>query len=81
MAVCRTGFWTCVLLTCTMIGGCQGACNAVGRVIGAAVVDEDIGTGLGDPADVDPEYMPEVPEEGLFLKSWVGLWRFCTDTE
>lgn len=49
MAVCRTGFWTCVLLTCTMIGGCQGACNAVGRVIGAAVVDEDIGTGLGDP--------------------------------
>lgn len=30
------------------------------------------------PADAEPEY---IPDEELFLKSWVGLWRFWTDTE
>lgn len=38
----------------------------------------DTGIGLGEPAEVPPEY---IPEDGLFRKSCVGLCRFCIDAE
>lgn len=65
IAVCNTGFCTCVLFTdCMMIGGCvlacraPHACNGVGRAIDVCVLLGDIVDtviGLGVPADVGPE--------------------------
>lgn len=61
IAVCNTGFCTCVLFTdCIMIGGCVLACRAphacrgVGRAIAGGVA-VDTGMGLGEPAEVGPE--------------------------
>ena len=64
IAVCNTGFCTCVLLTdCIIIGGCvfacraPQACNGVGLAIDACVFGDIAETviGLGEPADVGPE--------------------------
>lgn len=62
IAVCRTGFCTCVLLTdCMMIGGWVLACLAphewsgVGLATEVGVVLPPTVTGLGEPAEAGPE--------------------------
>lgn len=64
MAVCKTGFWTCVDLTdCMMIGECVFVCHvlrdwetATGRCMGCGDIDDDVADtlliGLGEPAEV-----------------------------
>lgn len=54
-----------------MMGGCVLAWRApqAWRGVGRAMVMGDVvdtGMGLGEPADVEPEY---IPEDGLFRKS------------
>lgn len=66
IAVCSTGFCTCVLFTdCIMIGGWVFACLALHPGSGAGLVTEELqfetfDVGLGDPADAEPEYIPEL---------------------
>lgn len=62
IAVCSTGFCTCVLFTdCIMMGGCVFACLALhpGRGAGLVTVElqleEMFEVGLGEPADALPE--------------------------
>lgn len=70
IAVCSMGFCTCVLFTdCMMIGGCVFACLALQPGSGAGLVTEELqletfDVGLGEPADAEPEYMPD---DGDFL--------------
>lgn len=65
IAVCSTGFCTCVLFTdCIMIGGCVFVCLALQPGNGAGLVTDELqldtlDVGLGEPADAEPEYIPE----------------------
>lgn len=66
-----------------IIGGWEMVCRAphAWRGVGLAIVVGavvDTGMGLGEPVEVEPEY---IPDDGLFRKSCVGLCLFWIDAE